>query len=238
MSLRIIGAGLPRTGTLSLKAALEQLGYGKCHHMFDVMLSSRQVNQWHDIMEGETPDWDDVFQGYDACVDFPSSLYFRELAAANPDAKVILTVRPPADWYASMRDTIYKVETSVPRWVQWCFPRIGKLTELADRLVWQGLFDGRFENESYARAEFERHVDDVKAAIPKERLLVMEVKDGWAPLCVFLGVPEPDTPFPRVNDKGQFRRMTKTLKRLSIVPWLLLGVVVIVAGAMVGLTYF
>ncbi|HBH88289.1 MAG TPA: sulfotransferase family protein, partial [Hyphomonadaceae bacterium] len=108
---------------MSLKAALEQLGYGKCHHMFDVMLSSRQVNQWHDIMEGETPDWDDVFQGYDACVDFPSSLYFRELAAANPDAKVILTVRPPADWYASMRDTIYKVETSVPRWLQWCFPR-------------------------------------------------------------------------------------------------------------------
>ena len=106
MSLRIIGAGFPRTGTLSLKAALEQLGYGRCHHMADMMFSPKQVKIWHDISEGEAPDWDKVYQGYQACVDFPSSLYFRELAETYPDAKVILTVRPPSDWYSSMKDTL------------------------------------------------------------------------------------------------------------------------------------
>ena len=238
MSLKIIGAGFPRTGTLSLKAALEQLGYGKCHHMFDVMLSARQVDLWAGVMNGEPADWDAIFKGYEACVDFPSSLYFRELAEAYPDAKVVLTVRPTAEWYSSMKETLYRVETSVPRWLQWCFPRIGKLTDMAERLIWSGLFDGKFDNEHYARAEFDRHVDDVKAAIPKDRLLVMEVKDGWAPLCVFLGVPEPDPPFPRVNDKGQFVRMTRTLKRLSYLPWALLVVVLIGVLAFVGMSSF
>ena len=238
MSLKIIGAGFPRTGTLSLKAALEQLGYGKCHHMFDVMLSARQVDLWAGVMNGEPADWDAIFKGYEACVDFPSSLYFRELAEAYPDAKVVLTVRPTAEWYSSMKETLYRVETSVPRWLQWCFPRIAKLTDMAERLIWSGLFDGKFDNEHYARAEFDRHVDDVIAAIPKDRLLVMEVKDGWAPLCVFLGVPEPDTPFPRVNDKGQFVRMTRTLKRLSYLPWALLVVVLIGVLAFVGMSSF
>lgn len=220
MTLKIIGAGFPRTGTLSLKAALETLGYGKCHHMSDVLFSSRQVDDWVAIADGKKrhPDWDAVFEGYSACVDFPSALYVQELAKTYPDAKVILTVRPPQDWYDSMEATLYKLEQAVPAWVQMLFPRIRKLAKLADKLVWQGVFEGQFENRANAITEYERHIDEVKAAIPKDRLLVMEVKDGWAPLCVFLGVDEPEQSFPRVNDKENFQKMIRNLRRLSLVP--------------------
>tara|TARA_Y100000052_G_scaffold23793_2_gene25743 strand:+ start:5369 stop:6091 length:723 start_codon:yes stop_codon:yes gene_type:complete len=226
MTLKIIGAGFPRTGTLSLKAALETLGYGKCHHMSDVLFSPRQIDDWCAIAERQNGphNWDAVFEGYSACVDFPSALYVRELAEAYPDAKVILTVRPPRDWYDSMASTLYKLEQAVPSWVQFLFPRIRKLSILADKLVWQGVFEDQFENKAYAITEFERHIDEVKAAIPKDRLLVMEVKDGWAPLCVFLGVDEPDQSFPRENDKETFQKMIRNLKRLSYVPAAIGGV--------------
>ena len=236
MSLKIIGAGFPRTGTRSLKAALEQLGYGPCHHMFDVVFSSRQAKAWHAISEGAKPEWDKVLSGYQACVDFPSSLYYKALFEAYPDAKVILTVRPPNDWYDSMIKTLYRVETSVPRWLQLTFSRIGRLTQMADTLIWNGLFEGKFEERTQAIVEFERHIDDVKAAIPRDQLLVMEVKDGWAPLCVFLGVEEPTTPFPRVNDKADFRRMTKNLRRLSWVPWIAAGVGLLAVSGIVALS--
>lgn len=226
MSLKIIGAGFPRTGTLSLKAALEILGYGKCLHMSDVLFSPKQVSFWHDISEGEPTDWDVVFDGYQSCVDFPAALYYRELHAKYPEAKVILTVRPPEVWYDSMLRTLYQLEKAVPAWLQMLFPRVGRLADMADRLVWNGLFEGQFTNPRHAITEYERHIDDVKHAIPRGQLLVMDVKDGWAPLCVFLGVPEPDMPFPRVNDKAEFQKLIKRLKQLSYLPVVLTGILV------------
>ena len=168
-----------------------------------------------------------MFEGYQSCVDFPSALYYRELAERYPEAKVILTVRPPDDWYDSMLKTLYQLETAVPGWLQMLFPRVRKLADMADRLVWNGLFEGRFADPRQAITEYERHIDDVKDAIPRGQLLVMEVKDGWAPLCVFLGVPEPDMPFPRVNDKAHFQKMVQRLKRLSIIPAVIGGVLIL-----------
>lgn len=129
MALQVIGAGFGCTGTLSMKAALEQLGYDKCHHMLEVFPSEKQLDAWHRISQGETPDWDDVFEGFQASVDFPSSGYWRELAARYPDAKIILTTRSFDSWYESASQTIYPVSRDIPGWMT-MIPKVRKIKEM------------------------------------------------------------------------------------------------------------
>ncbi|HFB55588.1 MAG TPA: sulfotransferase family protein, partial [Hellea balneolensis] len=200
MSLKIIGAGFGRTGTLSLKAALERLGYIKTHHMLEVLPSKKQISLWLDVAQGKPPHWNAIFDGYAACVDAPSSHYYKELMAHYHDAKVILTTRDPDKWYHSTAETIYAFKAAVPNWSKKYIPRIRQIAEMIDGTVWQRVFHGRFEDESYAKQVFKDHIHAVKANVPAEKLLVFDVKQGWEPLCAFLGCDIPHEPFPHLND--------------------------------------
>ena len=238
MPLEIIGAGLGRTGTLSLKVALEQLGLGPCYHMTEVFAHPEHVPVWEAAGRGEPVDWDGLFRGYRATVDWPGCNFYRELMGRYPDAKVVLTVRDPVRWYESARRTIYAARGAFPRRLCPFLPRIGRMMGMVDRLVWDGFFLGRFEDEEYALAAFDRHAEEVRRTVPPERLLVYEVREGWGPLCAFLGVPVPvGVPFPHVNDTEEFRsRIGKMARIARAVGYAALGLAVsLVAGLAIWL---
>ena len=229
MALQVIGAGFGRTGTLSMKAALEQLGYDKCHHMMEVFPSDKQLGAWHRISQGETPDWDHVFEGFQASVDFPSSGYWRELAAHYPDAKIILTTRSFDSWYESASETIYPVSRDIPGWMT-VIPKVRKIKEMTYGTIWDRIFGGKFEDKEATRKAFEQHEADVKAAFSDDRLLVFHPKEGWGPLCAFLGKPVPEGPFPNVNDRADFQTRIKMMRRMQAMPLALGGLAVIAAA--------
>lgn len=236
MALKVIGAGFGRTGTLSMKAALQQLGYNKCHHMLEVMPNPKQLDMWYRIGEGEAIEWDTVFDGFEASVDFPSCSYWRETAAHYPDAKIILTTRSFASWYESASETIYPASAKIPGWMGVFIPFVRKLKAMTYSTIWDRVFDGRFEDKDHARRVFEKHEADVKATFPAERLLIFHPKEGWGPLCAFLGKSVPDTPFPNVNDRAEFQKRISTLVWLGRAPWILAGLAVI--GAIAALIAF
>ncbi|MFI6603938.1 sulfotransferase family protein [Nonomuraea sp. NPDC050536] len=210
--MRVIGAGFGRTGTLSMKVALEQLGFGPCHHMSEVVERHGQLRRWLALASGHPVDWDELLGGYESCVDWPSAAYWRELAEHFPQARVVLTVRDPERWLASMNATILKQRrrpliqglSSLLGTDLAAFIRMTRLT------VVERVFDGRTDDRDYLLKAFTRHVEEVKATIPAERLLVFEVSQGWEPLCDFLGVPVPSEPFPRVNDAAHFDRFARS----------------------------
>jgi len=203
MPLDIIGAGLGRTGTKTMKTVLEQLGLGPCYHMVDLFADTSRLRHWEDAEAGRETDWEALFDGYRAVVDYPGCDYYQELTATYPDAKVILTVRDPEAWYESTLATIYPTsrgggpppppETDVQRIHSYIW-----------KAVWSGRFEERFEDRDFAIAKFEEHTANVRAHVPAEKLLVYEVKDGWEPLCAFLGIPVPDEPFAHVNTRQEF----------------------------------
>ena len=205
--LRVIGAGFGRTGTMSLKFALETLGFGRCYH-FTEMLKSRHGRRWLEISEGAAPDWDSLFAGYQSTTDWPAASFYRELADAYPDSKVILTVRDPDDWYRSVTTTIYRLRSLLPAWM----PGASTLCRLTDNVVWRGEFDGKIENREHAIARFEAHNAEVRRSIPEDRLLVFNVREGWEPLCGFLQAPVPDgIDFPFVNDARSIGRAIRLI---------------------------
>ena len=228
MALKVIGAGFGRTGTLSLKSALVALGFVKTHHMENVMTNSQQIDLWHEIASGKPPQWDAVYNGYQAAVDFPSSAYYKELLAHYPDARVVLTVRDFDSWYRSAASTIHAVGGAFPGWFKTLVPRFGKVFEMVDLAIWQGLFGGRFEDKDHARKVFEQHIEAVKAHVPANQLLVYQVKEGWQPLCDFLGCDVPSEAFPHVNDTAAFH---SRLRALRVLRWLpaVLGILLVLA---------
>jgi hypothetical protein len=221
MGLEVIGAGFGRTGTLSLKAALEQLGFEKCHHMREVALDSTQLDYWHRYSRGESVDWDRVFEGYRASCDFPSSAVWEQLYEHFPGSKVILTTRDPDRWYQSAAETIYPISIGVPRWLAFCSSRIRRGGEMVDGIVWGGLFGGRFADKDHALAVFHQHAERVRQVVDEERLLVFQATDGWEPLCRFLDVPIPDGPFPHLNEAASMQRVRRALTLLRWLPLLL-----------------
>jgi hypothetical protein len=201
MPLSVIGAGLGRTGTLSLKVALEQLGMGPCYHMAEVMLDPlTRAPGWIRAADGE-PDWESLFAGFAATVDYPGCKFWRELSTAYPAAKVVLSVRDPNDWFESTQATIFspqmhnRIATMPPQ-----------LQEFLDKTVWQD-FGEHIHDRGFMTAAFERHNAEVQRKVPAERLLVYQVTQGWEPLCSFLGVPVPDKPFPRANSRAEIAEM-------------------------------
>ena len=232
MGLKVIGSGFGRTGTLSMKVALEQLGYDKTHHMEYVLKSADQRAWWHEIATGKTADWEKIFDGYRASVDFPSASYYNELLAAFPEAKIVHTVRDVYRWYQSASETIYALSQTPPAWAKKLIPFVRSNREMVDGTVWNRVFHGRFEDKAYAKQIFRDYSEQVKADIPADKLLVFEVKDGWEPLCAFLGKEVPDTPFPHVNDSASFRKMIRNIK-------LFFGAVhVLLAAAVAGLVWW
>ncbi|MFB0613942.1 sulfotransferase family protein [Aurantiacibacter poecillastricola] len=195
MALKIIGAGYGRTGTSSLKIALEQLGFGPCYHMAEILMKPRHIRKWLDASNGN-PDWDGILGGYQSVLDFPASTYWRELADYFPDAKVLLSVRDAESWAHSASNTILS-------------QRMHDLTkgtlfgEMIDKTtrVHFGQEVPDLETLKYA---FEKHNKDVQAGVRSSRLLTFDVKEGWNPLCKFLDVPVPETGFPRVNSSEEF----------------------------------
>ena len=226
MTVKVIGAGFGRTGTLSLKIALEKLGFNKCHHMQEVFASPAQIKHWVNIAEEDgTPDWDAVFDGFQATSDFPSCTFYQELAEHFPEAKVVLTHRDADSWYRSVSETIYDMWQHMPSWLL-LFPRFRRTYEAFDKIIWQKAFDGRTNEPEFAKAAFLAHNAAVQANIPAERLLVFQVKEGWGPLCRFLDVTIPDEPFPHVNDTAQMKRRVKGVKLLG---WLPYGLLLLIA---------
>jgi Sulfotransferase domain len=194
MPLKLIGAGLGRTGTLSLKLALEQLGFGPCYHMTEVLMEPSRGAGWVRAAEGH-PDWNAIFTGFQSTVDYPGCAFWRDLAQFYPAAKVLLSVRSPQDWFDSTQQTIFSEEHNKPLVKS-------ALSEFFAKTVFNP-FGDRIHDRDFMIAAFERHNAEVAKAVPKNRLLVYEVTMGWPPLCKFLGVPIPDSPFPRVNSREE-----------------------------------
>jgi hypothetical protein len=214
--LKVIGAGLPRTGTTSLKAALERLGFGPCYHMFELLSHPEHVDKWLPAAEGTPLDWEHVLDGYRSTQDWPASHFWREQAAAYPDAKVILTVRDPHRWYASFRTLLSQEfpQEDVPealRPVIDASVRLGPVLDAIGRDVFgldadRPLTRGVPEEERAVEA-FRRHTAMVTESLPADRLLVFDVREGWGPLCAFLGVEPPaDEAFPHLNDSAMLQR--------------------------------
>ncbi|MEW1615334.1 MULTISPECIES: sulfotransferase family protein [unclassified Streptomyces] len=197
----IIGVGFGRTGSTSLKAALERLGFGPCHHMTDLLRLPERADLWEAAADGEEADWEALFAGFRSTVDWPGTAFWRELVARYPDARVILSVRDPDRWYESARSTIGR-ELRPGTWR----PEAVPLLRVVERVVWQRTFDGRFGEPDHAKQVFTDHAAQVREAVEPGRLLVHEISKGWEPLCAFLGVPVPDEPFPRLNDRVSFLR--------------------------------
>lgn len=200
MSLMVIGAGFGRTGTLSLKLALEQLGLGPCHHMIELFRHPEQIPVWEEATNGGEVDWDRLLAGYSSIVDWPGCHFWRELTRRYPAAKVILTVREPKAWYRSASATIFRALHDKPK----DDPAAQAQWRLIRKMILQQTFGGSTADEALAIGVLEMHNREVERTIPPDRLLVYEVGQGWEPLCVFLGVPVPDLPFPRANTTEEF----------------------------------
>ena len=200
MSLKVIGSGFRRTGTMSTKIALEQLGFGPCHHMVEVMGNPVQPAFWAAHAAEEDVNWTEVFAGYQSQVDFPGASAWHELTIAFPEAKVIHTERPVEEWWASYSKTINKFW--IHREKMELPPHVAEIFRTMKGLIVDGVFGGT-DRESVVAA-YKRNNEKVRDTIPADRLLVFAPSDGWAPLCRFLGVAAPATEFPRSNARDEF----------------------------------
>jgi hypothetical protein len=199
MTLRIVGAGLGRTGTTSLKVALTQLLGGPCHHMTELFAHPEQIPLWDAAANGRMPDWHALFRDYRAAVDWPAAAYWPEIGAAFPDAVILLSTRDPESWWKSANATIFQAIPNAPA-PEW---RDMVLTMMRNR------FTDRLDDKAACLAAYDRWYADARARIPKHRLLEWTAKDGWGPICERLGLPVPAEPFPRVNTTEDFQAMLR-----------------------------
>ncbi|WP_379712667.1 sulfotransferase family protein [Haloferula chungangensis] len=219
MALKIIGAGNGRTGTKSLKLALEHLGYGPTYHMYELFERPEDHKFWQEAIETGSTDWDDALADYQSIVDYPGCAFFKSLYQHFPGSKVILTLRDGDSWYESSRRTIYSAS---PGFLQRLIitaklPFNARLRKLLPvfRVIdhgWDDVFEGKFEDRDYAIARYNELNQKVIDAIPPEDLLVLNLGDGWEPLCAFLGVPVPDIPYPRANQRSSFKVNMKDIR--------------------------
>jgi len=203
MQLEVVGAGLGRTGTASLKMALERLTGGRCYHMFEVFEAPASVALWHEIVRGESDDWDAVMDGYSASVDWPAAAYWPELSAANPQAVVLLSSRAtPEKWWASMEQTIVRTLTmELPPEAEGMAEHRAMVLEMLERR-----FTPDWREPSAAMAAYERHNAAVRSEVAPERLVDWQPGDGWEPICRALGVEVPSEPFPHENSSEEFQQ--------------------------------
>ncbi len=206
--LKVIGAGFGRTGTMSLKLALEELGFGPCHHMVETFSHPEHNALWIELARGETNDCSPVLENYQSIVDWPGVVIWKELMAANPDAKIVLTVRDPESWYKSATATIFGRMLDFARLME---AGRGEEIDAARRehmrmvnaVVVDKSFGGSLERD-HAISVFKAHNAEVRRVVPAEKLLVFESGQGWGPLCAFLDMPVPRTPYPKVNTTADF----------------------------------
>lgn len=243
MTLKLIGAGYGRTGTMSTFTALKQLGF-PCYHMVEVIMNKANkghLDFWRNVAnspEGTQHDWEKVFSGYTAAVDNPACCVWKDLMAAYPDAKVLLTLHPkgPEAWYESTIDTIYFTENRWQFKVLEIFTPFGrKFGDMSRKLIWNRMLRGQMFDRQKAIAQYKRHIEDVKAHVPAEKLLIFTVDQGWEPLCQFLGVPVPATPFPNVNDRAEIK---KVIAGMSKGAYVILGGLAAAIAAVITLLWW
>lgn len=211
--IEVIGAGLGRTGTYSLKTALELLGFGPCHHMASLGEDPAVLQSWERVLDGRAEPWETLLSGFGSAVDWPACAYWEELADAFPDARIVLTTRPADRWYASVCQTIYKscgppppnLDGLLMRLEDRLDPWLRRRRRVARRVIWDDTFQGRFTDRDHAIDVFHRHNRRVRDLVDPGRLLVFDVAQGWEPLCAFLGVPVPPEPFPHLNRAAAFQ---------------------------------
>ena len=235
MTIKLIGAGFGRTGTMSIKAALEELGFDKCYHMVDIIKEPSLAQGWYEASQGKSVQWDKIFEGYLATVDWPGCSFYRELMDQYPDAKVLLTIRDPETWYDSMSSTIYQLRNGTLGWLTPFVPSFNVIPKMQQNVIWGGTFNNRFEDRQYAIKVFNDHIAEVKRVVPPERLLVYHVKEGWEPLCRFLDVPIPQTPFPHMNSRAELQRIIAMRNVVTEwIPALILAVLIYFVGSRFG----
>src|SRR4051812_16043294 len=200
MTLRVVGAGLGRTGTHSLKLALEQLLGGPCYHMLEVFGRPDDIPVWHRAVNGEQPDWNAFLSEYEAAVDWPACAFWREISAANPDAVVLLSSRDTDGWWKSAINTIFAVGDRPPTGD----PQFDAQRAMAHDMF-ANTFTPNWQVEADAKRAYEAHNADVRASVPADRLVDWHPGDGWKPICDKLGLPIPSEPFPHVNSTDDFR---------------------------------
>jgi len=202
MELEVVGAGFGRTGTQSLKLALDELGVGPCYHMMEVFENTDHIPLWAAATRGETPDWDTLFADYRSTVDWPGCAFWRDLAEKNPNARILLSYRNSDDWYDSFHNTIYQAmirdTPPEPAWV-------AVHLEMTRQLVLEQALGGRPDDRAHAIRCYEDHNDAVRSEVASERLILHEVGAGWEPLCIGLNLPVPDKPYPKTNNTREFR---------------------------------
>lgn len=218
MSIKVIGLGMGRTGTSSLKVALEKLGYGPCYHMEDLINNPADVRYWKEIdRKGET-DWQSLFGAYQSAVDFPTIGYYKDILRVYPAAKVILTERDEKSWYESASKTILNVEPGIMNKIKMSLllpfsSRLQKLMQVfkLSRKFWETHIGKNFRDKEKAISFYRKWNQQIKEEIPADNLLVFKVAHGWEPLCKFLGTSIPDEPFPTSNSRNEFRAKNKKL---------------------------
>ena len=202
MTLSIVGAGFGRTGTYSLKVALEQIGFAPCYHMEEVKQNPAHPAIWHAAVSNEPVDWHALLDSYRAAVDWPASFFWRELLEVYPSAKVLLSVRDLDKWYTSISNTIFELLKAEGT-------RDNPQRSMTHELIFDRVFPGDINNKDYVLEVFRSHIDAVRHSVPGPRLLIYDVEEGWAPLCKFLRVDVPKQEFPHRNKTREFRKTTK-----------------------------
>lgn len=220
MSLQVIGVGGPRTGTSSLKVALEILGYEKCYHMKELLNQPEQVSYWHELFASGSTDFPILFNGYQASADFPGFLAYKALLQQYPDAKFILTERDAEEWHTSVMNTVYQAVH--PNWsgklklmrkmlLSRRLRKISKVFKLLKQSFFNGLYQGRFADKAQAIRIYEAYNEEIRQTIPAPQLLLFNIADGWAPLCAFLDKPIPAADFPFLNKRENFKKQVKIM---------------------------
>jgi Sulfotransferase domain len=208
VALHVVGAGLGRTGTLSLKHALERLLGAPCYHMMEVFGRPGDIAVWQRALEGDEPDWQTFLSDYAATVDWPACAFWRELTDEFPDACVLLSVRDTDGWWDSADNTIFQVsKRPLPADEPMFAAQMTMVHTLFDRR-----FTPNWTDEAKAKAAYDAHNAEVRAAVPAARLVEWHPGDGWEPLCAALSVPVPAEPFPHLNTTADFRAMARLEK--------------------------
>ena len=199
--MKLINAGLGRTGTTSLKAALEQLGFGPVYHTTDLFTSAKDMDLWERAMDGGAVDWRTFFAGYETA-DWPVGLFYKDIIRAHPEAKVMLSVRDAEGWFESISSTLKQARSlNLP------IPQVKRIKRFLETYAVNGLFEGKADDKAFMIDFLERHTQEVKAFVGEDKLLVYNIREGWEPLCSFLEVPVPDGPFPHLNQRGGLQEL-------------------------------
>ena len=226
MPLKVIGTGLGRTGTYSLKLALEHLGFGKCFHMLELFQKPEKIRYFRNAEKGYDVNWEDVFSNYCSVVDYPAARYFRQITAAFPEARIIHTYRDPEEWYDSAMQTIFwvnRMPVSMYAKFGMYLPFRREIRRRLPVLIYNRKlmyleFGRKLSNKAEVISYYEKHTERVIREIPEEKLLVFDSKDGWEPLCKFLGVSIPETQYPHFNKRPDFKNKVEVIGKGGFLP--------------------